>query len=147
MGARPSPVADTPLLTRLAASRRSMKITGQGYAVPMPLEDIPCGCLVYLAIWAVIAWVLQDSITGMLGISTKKRRAVLRGVGRRANLGALFSCPAPAPLSSAPSWEINKSFVSGPIGYKSIPGGVPSSPGISLPPGLFLALQTREVSV
>lgn len=37
----------------------------------MPFEDIPCGCFVYLAIWAVIAWVLQDSITGLLGISTK----------------------------------------------------------------------------
>jgi hypothetical protein len=50
---------------------RSMKTPGQGYAVPMPLEDIPCGCLVYLAIWAVIAWVLKDSITGLLGISPK----------------------------------------------------------------------------
>jgi hypothetical protein len=36
----------------------------------MPLEDIPCGCLVYLAVWAVIALVLKDSISGLLGIST-----------------------------------------------------------------------------
>jgi hypothetical protein len=49
----------------------------------MPLEDIPCGCLLYLAVWAVIALVLKDSITGLLGISPKTDElyyAILIGV-------------------------------------------------------------------